>query len=91
MENNNTMTPEQIQQLVSKLSEKELMTIVGEMVNQNRLCVPQFYDSNHSKYYGYDSIEDMNEKTDCLYESIDEMVEQIQDSLSFYELSVGDL
>lgn len=75
MENNNTMTQEQIQQLVSELSEKQLMTIVGEMVNQNRLCIPQFYNSNHANFYGFDSIEEMNDKTNSLYESIDEMVE----------------
>jgi len=66
------MTQEQIQQLVSELSEKQLMTIVSEMVNQNRLCIPQFYNSNHAKFYGFDSIEEMNDGTKNLYEMIDD-------------------
>ena len=66
------MTQQQIQKLVSELSEKQLMTIVSEMVNQNRLCIPQFYNSAHAKFYGFDSIEEMNDGTQNLYEMIDD-------------------
>ena len=73
-----TMKTKEIQKLVSKLTDKELMTLVGEMVNQDRLCIPQFYNSNHAEYYGFKSVEQMNKYTDHLYQFIDEMVMDIE-------------
>ena len=73
------MTKSEISNLVSQLTEKELFTLVSEICNQDKLCVPQFYNSDTCRNWGFDNLNHMNNVVaeSSLHEIIDKDVQTL--------------
>ena len=54
------MTNSEISNLVSELTEEKLSTLVYEIIKQDKLCIPLFYNTDHSKEFGFDNLKQMN-------------------------------
>ena len=81
------MTNSEISNLVSELTEKELFFLVCEICNQDKLCIPQLYNLDSAKYYGFNNLNQMNNVVaeSSLHEIIDRDVHDLG-----YELSISE-
>jgi len=59
--------------LAQILNEEQISALIYNLQYLNKICVPQYYtNDDQARYYGFQNLEDMNDRTSHYYQHIDE-------------------
>lgn len=60
--------------LAQILNDEQIKDLLWSLQAQKKIYIPQYYNNEQSKYFGFDDVDDMRCRLDGIHEQIDEIV-----------------
>ena len=60
--------------LAQILNDEQIKDLLWSLQAQKKIYIPQYYNNDHAKYYGFDDVDEMCSRLDGIHEQIDEIV-----------------
>jgi len=68
------MTKSEISNLVSELTQEDIKKLLWSLQAQKKIYIPQYYNNDHAKDFGFEDVDEMYSCLKGLSEQIDEIV-----------------